>query len=683
MVPSVSSRGRRAAISRPLRILTLTLILLLAAALRLYRLDVVPPGVTHDEAAHLQDARRIWEGARPIYLESAKGREPFFDYVTAPLVGLAGMRVFTGRFSAVMWGLALVALTYVLLRPVLGWAGATGAALLMAVAFWPLATSRQALRSITMPVLLTGAVWLFWQGTFGGGPSDRRLGWFAAAGALLGLGFYTYMPARAAWAVPLLLWLSLALTDRPRFRARWRGVALMVAVTALIAAPLLIYLARHPELEVRVAELAGPLRAAMSGDWGPLFGRVRHTALMFSHRGDTHWMYNLSGRPLLPPPLAVLFYLGLTLALLQLGRPGPRLLLVWLLVGIAPALVTGVESSSLRAIAAQPAVFGLCALPLAELGRRTRPGWALIVVWLALAGWVALDAAPTYFVEWAQNRDVRVAYHTHLAAEADYLEHQAPEEPVGLFAFYPDRPHDPYAMEVLLGERDPRLRWFDGQGALIFPPGGEMRLLVPSVLEFDPLLAAMVTPHAETLPPIDLYATDFVTQVAVLAWDPAAALRAAQPGIGGPVSVFPGGMPGSAEEYQPISLPVAVGERLRLIGYRLSTLGVAPGRPLAVITWWEVGGPDEALVLFSHVLNDVGEVVVQADRLDAPAWNWHAGDVLAQVHRLTLPADVAPGTYHLQVGAYRPGDGTRLPVQVDGEVVDDRILLQPLEVVAP
>jgi hypothetical protein len=553
----------------------------------------------------------------------------------------------------------------------------------MAVAFWPLSTSRQALRSITMPVLLTGAIWFFWRGTFGGRLSDRRLGWFAAAGALLGLGFYTYMPARAAWAVPVLLWLSLALTDRPRFRSRWQGVALMLAVMVLIAAPLLIYLARHPELEVRVAELAHPLRAAASGDWGPLLDRVRQAALMFSHRGDTHWMYNLSGRPLLPPPLAALFYLGLVLALLQLGRPGPRLLLVWLLVGIAPALVTGVESSSLRAIAAQPAVFGLCALPLALLARRTRLGWALPVAWLALAGWVAVDAAPTYFVEWAQNRDVRVAYHAHLAAEADYLARQATEAPVGLFAFYPDRPHDPYAVEVLLGERDPRLRWFDGQGALVFPAAVETRLLVPSVLQFDPLLEAMVTPHAEPLPPIDLYPTDFVTQVAVLAWDPAAALADSLPGAVGPVSVFPGGMPSSIDDYRSISLPVAVGDQLHLIGYRLSTLGVAPGRPLAVVTWWETGGPDEALVLFSHVLNNAGEVVAQADRLDAPAWNWHAGDIFAQVHRLTLPADVVPGTYHLQVGAYRPADGTRLPVRGDGEAVDDRILLKPLEVVAP
>jgi hypothetical protein len=50
----------------PLAWLSITLIVLIAFGLRVWALDEVPPGVTHDEAAHLQDAQRIWDGARPI-----------------------------------------------------------------------------------------------------------------------------------------------------------------------------------------------------------------------------------------------------------------------------------------------------------------------------------------------------------------------------------------------------------------------------------------------------------------------------------------------------------------------------------------------------------------------------------------------------------------------------------------
>jgi hypothetical protein len=86
------------------------------------------------------------------------------------------------------------------------------------------------------------------------------------------------------------------------------------------------------------------------------------------------------------------------------------------------------------------------------------------------------------------------------------------------------------------------------------------------------------------------------------------------------------------------------------------------------------------LVLFTHALDESGGVAGQEDRLDAPAWDWEAGDVVAQIHRFALPGDAEPGAYPLQVGAYRRGQSGRLPVLVDGQPVDDRILLRPLEV---
>jgi len=703
-------------VSRQTSLVLLTLVLLVAAGLRLARLAEVPPGVTHDEAAHLQDARRIWEGARPIYLTSGYGREPLYDYATAPLVGLLGMRVFTGRLSSALWGVALVALTYSALRGPLGRPGALGAALLMAVSFWPLSTSRQVLRSITMPTLLAGAMGLFWRGMYGGGPASRdrpergrhaggrhaggrhaggrhaggrhKVGPYGGAGVLLGLGFYTYMPARATWAVPVLFWLSLMLTDRPRFRACGRWVLLMVAVTMAVAAPLLVYLARHPDLEVRVAELAAPLRMALAGDAGSLLQRIKETALMLSHRGDVHWMYNISGRPLLPPPLAALFYLGLAVALARLREPGPRLLVVWLLVGIVPALVTGLESCSLRSIAAQPAVFGLCALPFVEAGRwmkgSARPRLlttGLLAVFLALSAWVAVDTARTYFSTWADHRDVRVAYHAHLVAEASCLE-EVPPGPVGISTFYPNRPHDPSAMEVLRGQADPDLRWFDGRGALVLPPSERAYLLVPSAVPLDPALQTLVAPHATTLLTLPLRPTDLVTQVTALEWNARAALETAL--VQGPVGTYPGDSLPPDHAYRSLGLPVELGGHLALVGYRLLTPAIAPGGEVALVTFWQVHGPmEEDLVLFAHLLDDGSRVLGQSDRLDAPAWNWHPGDVLAQVHRFSVPTDAPPGRYHLQVGAYRRDTGERLPVLVAGREVDNRVLLEPVEVRVP
>lgn len=677
--------------SRRISLSLMVLVLLLAAGLRFARLADVPPGVTHDEAAHLHDARRIGEGARPIYLTSGYGREPLYDYATAPLVGLLGMRVFTGRFSAALWGIALVAVTYLALRGPLGEGGAIGTALLMAVSFWPLSTSRQALRSITMPTLFTGAMAMFWRGLYGADESRKSRGnrylWFVGAGALLGLGFYTYMPARATWGVPVVFWLTLALTDRPRFRGNWRGILLVVGVMVVVAAPLLIHLARHPELEVRVTELAMPLRRATEGDLAPLLRQLRESIGMFSHRGDIHWMYNLSGRPLLPLPLAIIFYVGLALAVVRLGQPGPRLLLLWLAVGTAPALVTGLESCSLRAIAAQPAVLGLCALPFVEVARwmgDRSGGWvrySSLAVFVALSGWVVADTARDYFATWANHPHVRVAYHAHLAAEAAYLEREGAWPPIYLSTQYPERPHDPAAMDVLRGRTDADLRWFDGRGALVFPESEGARLLVPTAAPLDPALEALVSPYTAPLAPILLRPTDLVTQVNVLEWDVPTALDGILVEARGPAGVCSdGGLPPNTS-CRPLPFPIDVGGKVALVGYQLQGRVGEAGERVTLITFWRISESDvEELVLFAHLLEDRSHILTQSDRLDAPVWNWHAGDTFAQVHHLPIPADASPGEYALQVGVYREEGGARLPVVWEGDEVDDRILLDFLEV---
>ena len=123
-----------------------------------------------------------------------------------------------------------------------------------------------------------------------------------------------------------------------------------------------------------------------------------------------------------------------------------------------------------------------------------------------------------------------------------------------------------------------------------------------------------------------------------------------------------------------------------------------PGDEITVVTYWRVlspPGPEEEeeldAVLFTHLLTPAGDppIIAQQDHLDAPAWNWHAGEVFAQVHRLTIGDDVPPGLYPLEVGAYTrsipsPIDpdppATRLALYVKGQAVSDRVLLPALQV---
>jgi 4-amino-4-deoxy-L-arabinose transferase-like glycosyltransferase len=729
------------------RLLVPSLILLVAFALRVWALEAVPPGLTHDEAAHLHDAKRIWEGYRPIYLTSAYGREPLYDYATAPLVGLLGMRVVTGRLASAMWGTALVGLLYAWVARAFDRPTAALAAALMALSFWPLSTSRQILRSVAMPTLLTAAVLLFWQAVYPahpvrsvGAPLGGRFArldfgeplglsvkgvtgrhqhsLFLLAGAVLGLSFYAYMPARATWLVPTLFGLGLALTDRPRWRRVRVGLGLMFLTMALVAAPLLVYLAAHPELEVRVEELTAPLQALWEGDAGPLWARIRETLPLFSHHGDVHWMYNIPGRPLLPPVLAALFYLGLLTVVygaLHRRRPAYVLLSLWLLLGVAPALVTGLESSALRAIAAQPAVFTIVALPPVALGRRLllasrSSGWLQLGRWaqvgaisltlmsLALLG---LGTAHDYFQVWANYRDTRVAYHTHVIEIARYLKAQPPDIPITISTLYPGPLHDPYVTDVALGRADLKetIRWYDARFALLLPnadpststatdadklhPADELHpkalAIFPALAPLDAVLEPFFEPTARLLDRVELEPDDLVPWFEVYAWQP----RVARASL-------------------PLTDPVDVGHIVAFVGYQLRTPSVAPGGTVELLTFWCVLDPSQfashstllreleirnsQFVLFTHVLDAAGQIVGQQDRLDVPAWNWSPGDLFVQLHRFPIDADLAAGLYPLEIGVYtRAQDYPRLPVY-DPEslsAVADHIPLPPIEVVVP
>ena len=89
------------------------LVLALAAALRLYRLDSVPPGLTHDEANNVHDAASILHGVRPLYFPVAQGKEPLYPYSVALVMTLAGSSPLAMRLTSALWGLLLIVLSYV------------------------------------------------------------------------------------------------------------------------------------------------------------------------------------------------------------------------------------------------------------------------------------------------------------------------------------------------------------------------------------------------------------------------------------------------------------------------------------------------------------------------------------------------------------------------------------------
>jgi len=328
--------------------ITLLLILLVAAGLRLYRLPELPLGLHYDEATNGILAGEIAHGTTtPVFIPSYTGKEVLFFYWAGLWMKLLGVTPLALRLSAALAGLATVAATIWAVRELLhGQRDADWIALLtgafLATSFWHLVLSRYGFRAVTQPLLQALTVAALWRGLrltpstpppnrggleagpshgrrawcgpsapppnrggLGGGGVGNSIPWLLLAGLLCGLTAYTYLAARA-FPIPLAAaLLTLLVADRGQRRARLGQLAIFVAAAALALAPLAHYWLTHPgSFLTRTQQVA-------AANWAEAWAGIRACLGMFFLRGDPYIRFNLPHRPLFDPITAVLFLIGI------------------------------------------------------------------------------------------------------------------------------------------------------------------------------------------------------------------------------------------------------------------------------------------------------------------------------------------------------------------------------------
>ena len=233
---------------RTLTLCLLAAITLLAAFLRLYRIDSLPPSDGYDQATYGLDVLDILDGARPIFLPTNFGREALFSYLVTLVYLLVGDLAVAVYATSALAGVFAIPATYLAAselfaaeKGVLARWGALLAALALALSRWHLSWSRLGMRAILVPILAALTIWLLWRGLRTG-----SLWAFLGCGLALGLSLHTYQAARA---LPLLVLLgyAYAASSCKRFTRRDALYLILIAVVALIVfAPLGIYFLRHP-----------------------------------------------------------------------------------------------------------------------------------------------------------------------------------------------------------------------------------------------------------------------------------------------------------------------------------------------------------------------------------------------------------------------------------------------------
>ncbi len=357
-----------------------------AVTLRLLALNSIPPGLYRDEAYNGLDALAVLDGEHTLFFEANNGREPLYIYLTAVSIRIVGNTAAAVRLPAVFAGALTTLFVYKLAAAWFGRRTGLFAAWLWAVTLWPVHLSRVGFRAILFIPLFTATLWL---GTLA---YRKQSGWwYALAGAVYGLSFYTYLPIRFTPILFFIFFLIYYLR-----LSRLRALGWFSLTTAVIITPLFFAIKQKGGLIGRSTQVAILNPAINGGDlYGTFWRHLWATAGMFFWRGDDILRHNPAGRPVFDLLLLIPFMWGLGYTLKRWRRMAAILLLLWTAVMLAPTILAEDAPHFLRAVGALPAILFFPAIGLSEWWRVSgRWGHALIISILALSLlWGGMDYA--------------------------------------------------------------------------------------------------------------------------------------------------------------------------------------------------------------------------------------------------------------------------------------------------
>jgi len=403
----------------------------------------------------------------------------------------------------------------------------------------------------------------------------------------------------------------------------------------------------------RIEVTGAPLRALFNGDPLPVIQTTLGTLGMFTFAGDPEWLYNLSGLPVFDWITGVLFYLGLVICLLRLRDARYGFLLIWLIVGLAPAFISIPPASFSHTIAAQGVVYLMPAIGLIELSNTQYPmpifkkriplkfdiGYWVFIVFVA---WTAFYTARFYFGQWPNEWWTRFLYHADTHDLARWLDVQSEGGDIAISTASNELELEPRALLFDLKRRDIAPRFFDPEWALVFPQGGGHRIALTSYPSMNPLLEpAFQSTH------IAEHDNPATRQLVFRVYRDAAA-----PGLRG---VAPSDAP-------------QVGS-LTLVSHTVAAIPPSGGEGI-LLTTWRVDGPlADPLKLFVHLLDANGQVIGNGDRLDVLTSSLRSGDVFIQINQLPRPADAICAPCRIELGLYNPVTNERLPASAGDNIV--------------
>lgn len=632
----------------------LWLVLVLAAVLRFYRLDAIPPGLSTDDAVEGAYATAVLDGQDQIFFPGGGGREPLFAHLVAIAVKFLGPTTLAVHLPAALAGLAAIPALFLLAREMFDGRVALVSSSLVAISYWQLHESRTGQRAILVPLIETLAFYFFWRGWKSGRATD-----FAFGGALLGLTLYTYNASRSVPIITLVFLAAMIFIARGIVRARARPLAIYATCALLVFAPLGMYFWLHPEsfaqrmMEVSSNELGvSALLAALGRNLLPTLG-------MFSIAGDAQWKYNLSGRPVFDWLGSLLFYAGIALVLWRWRKPESIFLLLWFAIGLLPGALSDESPHFLRTIVTLPVAYLFLSLGLIAAYDFARVRWdadGARIATILLAAFFVYTGAVTvrdYFGVFANSPEVYHLFYGDLAATAEFLLQQDANERAYLSVEYLDL--NETVMRYYLWHRPaPQLRLFNAGQGFVFAADRTALYLVPATA------------------PAGMTAQRWLDQ--------GTPIKDARAENGLPL--FRAYRTNPSRVAPKIALNAALGNAVELIGYDVDDTAQAGGtlslalyaRPMSNAAL------DLAYKFFAHLVDRSGYEWSNDEGIASDASNWLRGEQAVTQFHLPIPPDAPPKDYLIEFGLYSPTHGRVPVVDAQGRLINTTVASQPLKI---
>ncbi len=652
-----------------LDILLILLILIVGAAMLFYKIGQVPPLYPwSDESEIAADAvASLNSGLQLIYpiQRSGGAMGVWLETGWMALFGrdLLGLRLLNGLVN-----LTAALLLYLVVRelpfhpPGLDrrWLAAT-AALLFAVSTWLLGLGRIAAPNWSLVSPLTSlAFYWFWRGL-----QTERQGYFIAAGVVMGLMIYGYLPGYLIIGVPTgflaLAWL-LNLEQRRFFKP---PRSLLIYPAALVAAaPALVWIISNP-----ILVLNRPMQVVHNSELAEESSLLQGNLDMLSTFGLLpNWLFQGNFENLAFDPLVTaLFVAGLLIALWHWRKPAYLFLLVWWAVLIAPAWLSQSASDGFifevwrRGVGAQPVSFIFPALAIVHAAtwlHRCRPSLnSRLLLAPSIALVVIVSAGFSYwlyFKQWANSDLIPFLFAETPVRMVEWMEQTGGPETLYLL---PMRPNVSYTTRP---ELFTTRYLYDGPAKMAIPVMDEAIIdkTLRDLLADRPAEIRLMLPDRILIDPKGYFE---------YALGAVGAQQSREQDFGFTITAYQVNTP-TALDSSLEATSVNFGDTLELVGTHLVTRQPVAGQSLSVALRWAKRSDTPVDYSASLILADAqGYDIARSDKPllsegdYLTSQHWRPGAESTLYYSLLLPPDTPPGRYTLRLMAYDTATGNLLP----------------------